>query len=31
VMDRLAHEFGDWPAAKILRAARDRWTAPKRG
>ena len=24
-MDRLAHDFGDWPAEAILRAARDRW------
>ncbi len=24
-MDRLAHEFGDWPAQRILRASRDRW------
>ncbi len=24
-MDRLAHEFGNWPADKILRASRDRW------
>jgi len=30
-MDRLAHKFGDWPAEKILRAARDRWATPKRG
>lgn len=30
-MDRLAHKFGDWPAEKILRAARDRWPALKRG
>ena len=30
-MDRLAHKFGDWPAERILRAARDRWPAPKRG
>ena len=29
-MDRLAREFGDWPAEKILRASRDRWSAPKR-
>ena len=29
-MDRLAHEFGDWPAGKILRASRDRW-AGRRG
>ena len=26
-MDRLAHQFGDWPAEKILRSARDRWLA----
>jgi Arc/MetJ-type ribon-helix-helix transcriptional regulator len=30
-MDRLAHKFGDWPAQKILRAARDRWATPKKG
>ena len=30
-MDQLAHQFGDWPAEKILRAARARWAAPKRG
>jgi Arc/MetJ-type ribon-helix-helix transcriptional regulator len=24
LMDRLAHEFGDWPAEEILRASRDR-------
>jgi Arc/MetJ-type ribon-helix-helix transcriptional regulator len=24
-MDRLARDFGDWPAEAILRAARDRW------
>ena len=30
-MDRLAHKFGDWPAEKILRAARDRRATPKRG
>jgi Arc/MetJ-type ribon-helix-helix transcriptional regulator len=24
-LDRLAHQFGDWPAEQILRAARDRW------
>ena len=30
-MDRLAHKFGDWPAEKILRAARDRWQTPKKG
>jgi Arc/MetJ-type ribon-helix-helix transcriptional regulator len=30
-MDRLAHKFGDWPVEKILRAARDRWTTPKKG
>jgi Arc/MetJ-type ribon-helix-helix transcriptional regulator len=24
-MNRLAHEFGDWPAEQILRASRDRW------
>jgi Arc/MetJ-type ribon-helix-helix transcriptional regulator len=29
-MNRLAHKFGDWPAEEILRAARDRWAAPKR-
>jgi hypothetical protein len=29
-MDRLAHKFGDWPAEKILRAARDRWATSKR-
>jgi Arc/MetJ-type ribon-helix-helix transcriptional regulator len=29
-MDRLAHKFGDWPAEKILRAARDRWQPPKK-
>jgi hypothetical protein len=30
-MDRLARQFGDWPAAKILRAARDRWSVRKKG
>ncbi len=25
-MDRLARDFGDWPADAILRAARDRWS-----
>jgi len=30
-MNRLAHKFGDWPAGEILRAARDRWSAPKKG
>lgn len=30
-MDRLAHKFGDWPAEKILRAARDRWQTAKKG
>lgn len=30
-MDRLAHKFGDWPAEKILRAARDRWQTPEKG
>jgi Arc/MetJ-type ribon-helix-helix transcriptional regulator len=30
-MDRLAHKFGDWPAEKILRAARDRWTILTKG
>ncbi len=29
-MDRLAHKFGDWPAEKILRAARDRWQMPEK-
>ena len=29
-MDRLARKFGDWPAEKILRAARDRWQMPKK-
>ena len=24
-MDRLAHDFGNWPAEKILREARHRW------
>jgi hypothetical protein len=24
-LQRLAHRFGDWPAAGILRAARNRW------
>jgi len=24
-IDRLAREFGDWPAEKILREARHRW------
>ncbi|MGO8735718.1 MAG: hypothetical protein ACLQVM_23325 [Terriglobia bacterium] len=28
-MDRLAHKFGDWPAERILRAARDRWLVPE--
>lgn len=28
-MHRLAHEFGDWPAEQILRAARDRWQKPR--
>ncbi len=27
-MDRLAREFGNWPADKIVRAARDRWADP---
>ncbi len=30
MMDRLAHEFGDWPAQEILRASRDRWARRKR-
>jgi len=29
-MDRLAHKFGDWPAERILRAARDRWQMPQK-
>jgi len=29
-MDRLAREFGDWPADAILRAARDRWSRGSR-
>jgi len=29
-MDRLARKFGDWPAEKILRAGRDRWSLPRR-
>lgn len=24
-MDRIAHQFGDWPAERILRESRDRW------
>lgn len=28
-MDQLAREFGNWPAGKILRAARDRWRTAK--
>lgn len=28
-MDRLARQFGDWPAEKILRSARDRWATRK--
>jgi Arc/MetJ-type ribon-helix-helix transcriptional regulator len=28
-MDRLAHQFGDWPAGESLRAARDRWSMAK--
>jgi Arc/MetJ-type ribon-helix-helix transcriptional regulator len=28
-MDRLARQFGDWPAEQILRAARDRWQVLK--
>ena len=30
-MDRLAHKFGDWPAQKILRAARYGWAMSKKG
>ncbi len=29
-MDRLAHEAGDWPAEKILRAWRHRWDNKRR-
>jgi len=29
-MNRLAQKFGDWPAEKILRAARDRWQVDKK-
>ena len=29
-MDRLARQFGDWPAEQILRESRDRWRS-KRG
>lgn len=29
MMDQLAHEFGDWPAARILRTSRDRWANRK--
>lgn len=29
-MDRLARKFGDWPAERILREARDRWSPPRR-
>jgi predicted transcriptional regulator len=29
-MDRFAQKAGNWPAEKILRAARDRWSMPKR-
>jgi metal-responsive CopG/Arc/MetJ family transcriptional regulator len=25
MMDRLARQFGDWPAERILRSARDQW------
>ena len=25
-LHRVARDFGDWPAEKILRAARDRWS-----
>ncbi len=28
-MNRLARQFGDWPAEQILRAARNRWQKPK--
>jgi len=28
-MDRLARRLGDWPAERILRAARDRWQSLK--
>jgi metal-responsive CopG/Arc/MetJ family transcriptional regulator len=28
-MNRLAHEFGDWPAGMILRRSRDRWATRK--
>jgi len=30
-MDKLAHKFGTWPAQELLRAARDRWQAPRKG
>jgi metal-responsive CopG/Arc/MetJ family transcriptional regulator len=30
-MNRMARKFGDWPAEEILRAARDRWSVPKKG
>ena len=30
-MDRLAHQFGNWPAENILRTARDRWRVHKKG
>jgi hypothetical protein len=30
-MDRLAHKFGDWPAERILRAARYGWAMSKKG
>ncbi len=29
-IDRLARDFGDWPADAILRAARDRWSKGNR-
>jgi metal-responsive CopG/Arc/MetJ family transcriptional regulator len=29
-MKRLAQKFGDWPAEKFLRAARDRWQVDKK-
>jgi len=28
VMNRIAKQFGDWPAEQIVRATRDRWHNP---
>jgi len=28
-MDRIAHQFGDWPAEQILRESRNRWRSKR--